>query len=75
MAYPVTSGGGLNISWTNPSSNLIKDIDVYVDGKAVNNNAYDLKAAAFNEMYVDGLTNNQEYNIPMRKTYCMPVIH
>lgn len=71
MAYPTvnsSNGGGLNVSWSNPKNGIIKDIDVYIDGAAVNNNAYDLTNGAFNEMYVDALTNGQTYNVEVKVT-------
>lgn len=63
MAASAVEGGGLNVSWTNPKSNMIEDITVKVDGKLYRNSEVDLTNGAFNEMFIGGLENGTEYDI------------
>ncbi len=65
MGYPANAGKALNISWFNPASYRIAGYKVYVDGKECANEPVSTKPSAFNEMYIDGLTNGQKYEIKL----------
>ncbi len=65
VAYPVIEGNKINVSWNNPKSHLIDDIDLYVNNARAEYSAIDKTYGAFNEVLVYNLTNDKEYNVKL----------
>ena len=67
LVYPVASGNGVNISWTNAGINY-DSIKVYLDDTQIEANV-NLKANAFNQVSVSELENFRVYNIKIEASF------
>lgn len=65
IAYPTKAGKSINVSWKNPFNTGIEFIKVYLDGVENKNTVVDTGSSAFNEFLIDGLNNDQQYEIKL----------
>ncbi len=64
MAYPVSAGGAINVSWVNPKNDDI-ELKLFVNDELVEDFTYDATSKAFNEYLVKGLSNWQTYRVKL----------